>query len=76
MVLSRKTREAVVVLDFGVLEPKVTITVLQIESGRVRLGFQADSAVAVHRWEVWQRIQVNGRPDSPTADAAAPSKGR
>jgi sRNA-binding carbon storage regulator CsrA len=32
---------------------------------KVKLGFQADASVPVHRWEVWQRIHPNGQPDSP-----------
>jgi sRNA-binding carbon storage regulator CsrA len=50
--------------------------VLEIGHGRVRLGFVADDDVPVHRWEVWERICGNGRPDSPTEDgSAAPGAG-
>ena len=36
----------------------------------MRLGFEADADVPVHRSEVWERIHTNGRSDSPTGDAA------
>ncbi|HZY86035.1 MAG TPA: carbon storage regulator [Gemmataceae bacterium] len=40
----------------------LTITVLDIVGDKVRLGFQADASVPVHRWEVWQRIQADRVP--------------
>jgi carbon storage regulator len=72
LVLTRKIQEAVVVGDAGTAQQMLTITVLEIKGGKVRLGFQAESALAVHRWEVWQRTQANGRPDSPTPAPDAP----
>ncbi|MBI3464703.1 MAG: carbon storage regulator [Planctomycetes bacterium] len=33
----------------------------------MRLGFEADAEVPVHRWEVWERICARSGPDSPTA---------
>jgi carbon storage regulator CsrA len=36
------------------------VTVLQINDRKVRLGFEADKGVPVHRWEVWQRIRASG----------------
>lgn len=40
----------------------VTVTVLEIEAGRVRLGFEAPAAVPVHRGEVWERIRAARPP--------------
>jgi carbon storage regulator CsrA len=34
----------------------VTVTVLEITAGKVRLGFEAADAIPVHRGEVWERI--------------------
>jgi carbon storage regulator CsrA len=55
LVLSRKKQEAVVVAgaDGSCL---LKITVLEIREGVVRLGFEADAGVPVHRWEVWRRL--------------------
>jgi len=39
--------------------------VLEIRGGKVRLGFEADADVPVHRWEVWERIRAGGRLESP-----------
>jgi hypothetical protein len=36
------------------------ITVLEIEGGRVRLGFTADTRMPIHRREVWDRINGQG----------------
>jgi len=72
LVLTRKAQESVVVGGPDTFEPLVTVTVLEIEGGKVRLGFQADSAVAIHRWEVWQRIDARGRPASPPPGPAPP----
>ena len=68
LVLSRKSRESVVVGGSGAFEPLLKVTVLEIQSDRVRLGFEADAGVPVHRWEVWERIRAGSRPDSPGED--------
>jgi carbon storage regulator len=36
----------------------VTVTVLGVKGGQVRLGFAAPQNVAVHRQEVFERIQA------------------
>ncbi len=66
LVLTRKPQESVVVGGVDMSQPLLSITVVEIAGGKVRLGFQADSAVHVQRWEVWQRMQGNARPTSPT----------
>ena len=62
LVLSRKSREAVVVGGMDGLERLLTITVLEISNGRVRLGIEAPANVPVHRYEIWERIQSGGLP--------------
>ncbi len=61
LVLSRKCKESVVVSGFNGMERELKIMVIEIHSGRVRLGFEVDGHVAVHRSEVWARIQEQGR---------------
>ena len=56
LVLSRKSRESVVVLTPDGGSCHLRITVLEIAPGRVRLGFEGGTDVPVHRWEVWQRL--------------------
>lgn len=58
LVLTRKSQEVVVVGGMDGLEPLVTVTVLEIRGGCVRLGFDAPDAVPVNRWEVWERLRA------------------
>ena len=69
LVLSRKSQESVVVGGADRFERMLKITVLEIGPGRVKLGFEADSDIPVHRWEVWERICASCRPDRLTAPA-------
>lgn len=62
LVLSRRTRESVVVGGRNGVERLFKVTVLEIHGGSVRLGFEADDDFPVHRWEVWERIRAGGRP--------------
>ena len=71
LVLTRKSQESVVVGGSDGLERMLKVTVLDIQRGQVRLGFEADADVPVHRLEVWERICVNGRPENPRAGPAA-----
>ena len=66
LVLSRKNDQSVVVGGVDGLERLVKVTVLEIGHAIVRLGFEADADVPVHREEVWQRIRSGGRRDPPT----------
>jgi len=62
LVLSRKNEESVIVGGPNGFAPMLKVTVLEIGGGKVRLGFDADEGVPVHRWEVWERIQASLRP--------------
>jgi carbon storage regulator len=62
LVLTRKKTEAVVVGGTEAPEHMLKVTVLEISSGKVKLGFEANSSVPVHRWEVWERIQAGVLP--------------
>jgi carbon storage regulator len=74
LVLSRKSKESVVVGGRGRFEPELKVTVLEIKNGSVRLGFEADASVPVHRAEVWERIresrQAGESQENPAADVA------
>ena len=74
LVLSRKTDESVVVGGADGFHRILKVTVLDIKGGRVRLGFDVDPEVPVHRSEVWERIHGNGngRPASATEGLGAP----
>jgi carbon storage regulator len=69
-VLSRKKDESVVVGGIDGLK-RVKVTVLEIDRGGVKLGFDAPKEVSVHREEIWARLVVD-RPTKaqPTAHEA------
>lgn len=62
LILTRRAGEAVRIGD------EITVTVLGIKAGQVRIGVDAPKMVSVHREEVYQRIQQarsrKVRPDS------------
>ena len=55
LVLSRRCGESVTI------GPDIRVVVLGVKSGQVRLGIEAPLAVAVHREEVYVRIQEENR---------------
>ena len=66
LVLTRKCQEVVVVSRADGFNVLLKVTVLGIENGKVRLGFEAADEVPVHRLEVWERIRANAGLDGPT----------
>mgnify|MGYP001432921825 FL=1 len=61
LILTRKNREAVVIGENSGIGQLLKVTVLEVHSGRVKLGFEADSELPIHRAEVWERIQAQNR---------------
>jgi carbon storage regulator CsrA len=59
LVLTRKTQESVVVGGSAGFEQVLKVTVLDIGGGKVKLGFEGDIDIPVHRSEVWERLQAN-----------------
>ena len=72
LVLSRKNQESVVVGGADGFHRLLRVKVLGIRGTNVRLGFEVDPEVPVHRSEVWERINGNGRAGRLTDDTAAP----
>ena len=58
LVLSRKSRESVIIGGSPTFERLCKITVVEVEAGRVQLGFEVDDDVPVHREEVWEQIRI------------------
>ncbi len=73
LILSRKNHESVVVGAADGRQGVLKVTVLQITRGRVKLGFEVDAGISVHRSEVWERIHSAGGPESLTSSPAAPT---
>lgn len=64
--MSRRNDESVIVGGVNGLEQSVKVTMLEIGHAIVRLGFEADADIPVHREEVWRRIRAGGRRGPPT----------
>ena len=58
LVLSRKNQEAVVIGGSGGFHRMFRVKVLEIRGANVKLGFEVDPDVPVHRAEVWERIHA------------------
>jgi carbon storage regulator len=64
LVLTRKVGEGIAIGD------DVKIVVMQIKGKQVRLGIKASSSTAVHREEIYQKIQDENRAASQAPDRA------
>ena len=63
LILTRRVGETLVIGD------EVTVTVLRVRGNQVRLGVNAPKEVAVHREEIYQRIQMEkGGEKAPSDD--------
>jgi carbon storage regulator CsrA len=60
LVLSRKSQESVVVGGTDGVHRVMKVTVLAIRGANVKLGFEVDPDIPVHRCEVWERIRAEG----------------
>jgi carbon storage regulator len=74
LVLSRKSQESVVIGGNG-LHRLMKVTVLDIQGRNVRLGFEVDADVPVHRSEVWDRICAERQTKRSLEDAITVSLG-
>ena len=57
LVLTRKSQESVMVGGTAGFERLLKVTVLEIQHGKVRLGFEVDADVPVFRSELWEQMR-------------------
>jgi carbon storage regulator len=68
LVLARKSRESIVIGDAGSLQEVLRLKVIDVRSGIVKLGFDANRDVAIYREEVWDRLCAEHQTTSPNED--------
>jgi len=67
LILTRRVGETIVIGN------DITVTVLGVKGHQVRLGINAPKDVAVHREEIYQRIQQEGTSDEESGETSSPS---
>lgn len=65
LILTRRVGETVMIGD------EVTVTVLGVKGNQVRVGINAPRSVAVHREEIYDRIQREKQGGSGDSSSAA-----
>ena len=73
LVLSRKNRQSVIVGGGGGFDRLLKIIVLEVAGGKVKLGFEVDAGIPVHRLEIWERMCASGELARPDAEPGPPA---
>ena len=71
LVLSRKIGESVVVSGLPGHTRELKVSVVEVRGGHVRLGFEADTNVAIDRSEVWEQKNATVGPENSGKPAVA-----
>ena len=65
LVLTRKQGESIVIGN------EVTVTVVEVRNGQVRLGIEAPRSIEVHRKEVYEQVMAQNVAAASQAASAA-----
>ncbi len=65
LILTRKEGESLRLGD------DITVTVVSVKGGHVRIGVSAPREVAVHREEIYQKIAEDERSDAGSVESAS-----
>jgi len=69
LILTRRVGESILIGD------DITITALSVTGGQIRIGIAAPKHVAVHREEIYRRIQAQqGQDDAGAAMQTRPKR--
>ena len=69
LVLTRRTGESIMI------DNEIELKVLKIRGSQVHIGIEAPKSAAVHRKEVWVKIQ-NGNPQTRKPKLPKPANGK
>lgn len=58
LILVRRFSESIKIGD------DITVTILAVKENRVRVGIQAPKEIAVHREEIYERIQASSKRET------------
>jgi len=65
LVLTRKAGESIVIGN------EITVTVVEVRNGQVRLGIEAPRSIEVHRKEVYEQVMAQNVAAASQAGSAA-----
>ena len=74
LMLSRKSRESVVIGDHNRFDRLLKVTVMEIGPGRVTLGFEVNENVPVQCEDAWERILAGDGSKAPRFGESRPGE--